>query len=363
MLLWILSDLHVELTRGWDPPTDDARLQFDVMFVAGDLIPRAERGVRWLLERVQDRPVVYVMGNHEAYGTDIQRTLEKAKAAAAGANVHVLENETVRIGDVTFAGATLWTDFALNGDAYRAMMVAADRMNDYKKVRIAAYRRRFLPHHGLTRHLKSRAFLEAEMRKPRSGKLVVVSHHAPHPSAARTLPDPPTPDEILSAAYRSDLTALMRPTSDDGPGAPNPVDLWINGHTHESEDTVIGATRIVSNAKGYGPWPPQQRGWDNPHLTWTWPRWIPLDESARGFSRFEWLERELKKSKFSTLLVWGREDEVFDHNTFATRFKELLPHAEGRELVTGRHFLQEDSGAEIAERINRFLDRIDGRQS
>jgi pimeloyl-ACP methyl ester carboxylesterase len=68
-------------------------------------------------------------------------------------------------------------------------------------------------------------------------------------------------------------------------------------------------------------------------LTWTWPRWIPLDESARGFARFEWLERELRKSKFPTLLVWGREDEVFDHKTFATRFKKLLPHAEGPELV------------------------------
>jgi pimeloyl-ACP methyl ester carboxylesterase len=98
-------------------------------------------------------------------------------------------------------------------------------------------------------------------------------------------------------------------------------------------------------------------------LTWAWPRWIPLDESARGFARFEWLERELKKSTFPTLLVWGREDEVFDHATFATRFKELIPHAEGPELVTGRHFLQEDSGEEIAGRINRFLDRIDGRQS
>jgi haloalkane dehalogenase len=94
-------------------------------------------------------------------------------------------------------------------------------------------------------------------------------------------------------------------------------------------------------------------------LTWTWPRWIPLDEGARGFARFKWLERELKKSNFPTLLVWSKEDEVFDHKTFATRFKELLPHAEGPELVTGRHFLQEDSGAEIAEKINHFLARID----
>jgi haloalkane dehalogenase len=97
-------------------------------------------------------------------------------------------------------------------------------------------------------------------------------------------------------------------------------------------------------------------------LTWTWPRWIPLDHTARAMQRFEWLERELKKSKFPTLLVWGREDEVFDYKTFATRFKELLPRAEGPELVTGRHFLQEDSGAEIAAKINRFLDRLNGKQ-
>ena len=91
-----------------------------------------------------------------------------------------------------------------------------------------------------------------------------------------------------------------------------------------------------------------------------------LDSARReraGLRALEWLERELKKSKLPTLLAWGREDEVFDHKTLATRFKELLPHAEGPELVTGRHFLQEDSGAEIAQKINRFLDRIDGRQS
>jgi pimeloyl-ACP methyl ester carboxylesterase len=35
-------------------------------------------------------------------------------------------------------------------------------------------------------------------------------------------------------------------------------------------------------------------------LTWTWPRWIPLDETVRGLQRFEWLERELAKSKFPT---------------------------------------------------------------
>ncbi|MBL8533807.1 MAG: alpha/beta fold hydrolase [Betaproteobacteria bacterium] len=93
-------------------------------------------------------------------------------------------------------------------------------------------------------------------------------------------------------------------------------------------------------------------------LTWAWPRWIPLDETARGHARFQWLERELSQSRWPAMIVWGREDDVFDHGTFATRFKKMLPHAEGPHLVTGRHFLQEDSGPEIAALIVSFLDRV-----
>jgi haloalkane dehalogenase len=94
-------------------------------------------------------------------------------------------------------------------------------------------------------------------------------------------------------------------------------------------------------------------------LTWVWPRWIPLDEGARAFERFRWLEHELSSSKLPALIIWGREDAVFDAVTFASRFKLLLPHAEGPHLVTGRHFLQEDSAPEIARLIGSFLDRLD----
>ena len=71
-------------------------------------------------------------------------------------------------------------------------------------------------------------------------------------------------------------------------------------------------------------------------LTWVWPRWIPLDDKARAYERFAWLERELKTCALPALLIWGREDEVFDHATFGARFKSLLPHAEGPHLVTLR---------------------------
>jgi pimeloyl-ACP methyl ester carboxylesterase len=95
-------------------------------------------------------------------------------------------------------------------------------------------------------------------------------------------------------------------------------------------------------------------------LTWTWPRWIPLDTTARALEQFRWIENELARCRLPALIVWGREDDVFDHAAFAGRFKQALPHAEGPHLVTGRHFLQEDSGPEIAALIADFLARNPG---
>ena len=91
-------------------------------------------------------------------------------------------------------------------------------------------------------------FIARELRKP--GRHVVVSHHRPHPDAARRGFE----RDISSAAYTSDLSALI------AEGAP---ELWVYGHTHESRDFTVGATRIITNAKGYGPWPPAEKTWDN----------------------------------------------------------------------------------------------------
>jgi hypothetical protein len=52
---------------------------------------------------------------------------------------------------------------------------------------------------------------------------------------------------------------------------------------------------------------------------------------------------------------------VFDAAT-SSRFKQMMPHAEGSQMVTGRRFLQEDSGAEIAWLIGNFLDRLDNKE-
>ena len=63
MRLWILSDLHIEQSV-WELPSSPP--DFDVLIAAGDIHDPASDGVRWLAERV-DKPIVYVMGNHEWY--------------------------------------------------------------------------------------------------------------------------------------------------------------------------------------------------------------------------------------------------------------------------------------------------------
>ena len=222
-----------------------------MLVVAGDLIPRMTRGVKWLLERVPDRPVLYIAGNHEPYGEDIALDLDKARAAAAGSNVHVLNDQTFSYGGFFFHGCTLWTDFDLFKNCDRAMAVAAETMNDYRKIRTSRYELRLRPTHTAVRHMHSRDFLARELRQP--GRHVVISHHGPLPSTLRR----GTENDIISAAYASDLSALI---------AEGKPELWIYGHTHETKDFFEGSTRVITNGKGYGPWLPRDKTSDNPRF-------------------------------------------------------------------------------------------------
>jgi len=251
--LWVLSDLHIELTRQWDLPAAHQRPGFDVAIVAGDLTPRMEKGVAWLAARFEDRPVIYISGNHEGYRADIDRTIEKARVAARGTNVIVLERESVVLSGIRFLAGTLWTDFGLFGNEEVAMRTAREIMNDYRLIRVDHYARRLHPRDTLARHRATRAFIERELAQPFAGPSVVITHHAPYRGGLK----PQDQGEVVSSAYASDLSELI---------TKHQPDVWIYGHTHRSDDTRIGRTRIVSNAKGYGPWPGRCRTWDNPRF-------------------------------------------------------------------------------------------------
>jgi predicted phosphodiesterase len=250
MKIHFLSDLHIEfgkMRKDYQPPAEA-----DVVVLAGD-IGVGLQGIDWAIKTFEV-PAVYVPGNHEYYGQRPMQSFLREAREKAGASEHLyfLENESVWIDGVCFAGATLWTDFAAvpGLPAEYAMNQAQQRMTDYQAITIETrqatqvYRSRkrqprFTPRMALARHQESRDFLEREFRELLPGeKLVVVTHHAPSPQSLlyREAIAP------VDAAYVSNLESLV---------ANSGADLWIHGHLHSANDYVIGNTRVVSNCRGY----------------------------------------------------------------------------------------------------------------
>jgi haloalkane dehalogenase len=103
---------------------------------------------------------------------------------------------------------------------------------------------------------------------------------------------------------------------------------------------------------------------DERALSWIWPRSIPLGRPSDITSeRFGWLEERVRALRLPATVIWGREDDVFAPELFAARWHDIWSHAEGTHLVTGRHFVQEDSGARIGQLLAEFANRNVGRGS
>lgn len=243
MKLQLYSDLHLEFAP-FDPPQIDG----DVVILAGDIGVGAD-GVRWAGQTFPDRPVIYVVGNHEFYHGDFQSTWAALRKQCP-AHVHLLERQAVEIGGVRFLGCALWTDYALFGRdrLADALACANASLNDHRIISMQPppFGRVFQAEDALALHLASRDWLQGQFAQPRAGKTVVITHHAPHFGSVAAQYQ----DDLLSAAFASDLTALM------GPAA-----LWVHGHTHTSFDYVVQGTRVLSNPRGY---PLRRGGFENP---------------------------------------------------------------------------------------------------
>lgn len=237
MRLHVLSDLHLEFAPFVPPP-----VAADVLILAGDTHP-GHRGLEWVLKTFPNRPVIYLLGNHEFYRESFATLTRELKAMAAGTAVHVLENDLVTLGDTTFLGATLWTDFCLSGDPIVPQVVAQLGVSDYHVVRHPGRRGLLHPEDTRQSHLETVRWLRAQCRACRGRKLVIVTHHAP---SSRSL-GPRYVEDLLHPAYASNLEWLLEESG---------AALWVHGHIHHGNDYTVGGTRVLSNPRGYPGEPP-----------------------------------------------------------------------------------------------------------
>jgi Icc-related predicted phosphoesterase len=232
MKLQIFSDLHVEFEQ-FIPPATDA----DVIVLAGD-IHVGIKGLNWARENFADKPVIYVLGNHEYYNQAYPRHVEKLKLLAKHTNIRILENDIFIINDIVILGCTLWTDFELFGNGKIAGSYATQTMNDYNKIRVSPNYRKLRSLDTAAIHRKSLRWMKGELENYPDRKMIVVTHHAP---SQRSLPEFDK-NNIISAAYASHLDDLIARTN---------VELWVHGHIHQQQDYQIGNTRVVCNPRGY----------------------------------------------------------------------------------------------------------------
>ncbi len=245
MKVKVVSDLHLECCEHGHGVPDLG--EGEVLILGGDILCARHFKKNGLLNRIYSDFlkkcaqnfdwVLYIAGNHEAYGYNYEGTWDVLKENLPH-GVHLMEDSVVKISDWVFIGSTFWTDFR-NENALE-MMEAAQCMNDYKVIRITPKYRKMNPNDTLSFHKKSKQFLLDQLELFKNQKIWVLTHHAP---SYQSVHEKFKRNGIANGAFVSDLDDLI---------LKNPqIKYWSHGHTHESFDYKIGECRIVCNPRGY----------------------------------------------------------------------------------------------------------------
>src|SRR5260370_22372536 len=106
--------------------------------------------------------------------------MKERQGLAGGTNIHLLESESLCLADVVFLGATLWTDFALNGNRVVSEVVAQTGMNDYRRIRTLPPYSRLQPSDTRRIHMESRRWLGEHVIRPNISKVLTFPPPTPN---------------------------------------------------------------------------------------------------------------------------------------------------------------------------------------
>lgn len=247
MRILVVSDLHLEFPHSrYEPPIAG----YDVVVLAGDIHGSVAAAVSWADKLFPAGiPIIYVPGNHEYYGRVIGEY--GLSMHLASSRVHILDHGSVVIKDHVFIGATLWTDFRLDCPTTKASRcapmlpcgcrmnetIASQNVNDFRLIADrSATRGRFDTEAAAKRFALDKKFIEDKLNSHNEQRCIVVTHHLP---SAKSISAKHT-NSPVNCAFASDIDDLVARAN-----------MWIHGHTHDSQEYRIGGCRVVCNPAGY----------------------------------------------------------------------------------------------------------------
>jgi len=223
--LQIVSDLHFEFhpDGGQGLVSSMSFQDCDALVVAGVLCDAKSIASSFeLLCRACPKPILYVPGNHEYYGSSFSEVDELlASAEQTHSQLSVLNNKSVAVAGHRILGTTLWFPDQPDNAKYEGILNDFRMIRGFKKEVYAA-------------NAKAHQFLEDELLKDD----VVITHHLPSL-------------ESVSERFRGGrLNRFFVSPLDELILERQPA-LWVHGHTHGSKDYPLGHTRVVCNPFGY----------------------------------------------------------------------------------------------------------------
>lgn len=227
MKISLISDCHFEFYE--DTSLYRNNHNSDVLVIAGDLAV-GHNAVWSALQRFSKtyKHVIFIAGNHEYYDkkSSVAAFDDYISRFTRNTNIKFLNPGSVTIGDVSFIGGTLWTNF--RNDPI-ARMACASRIADFR------YFSTDLAVKKHTEHFKY--FQEAYSKLP--GKKVIVSHFLPAIECISLRWRGP---DVINYYFANDHAEWIADLKDT---------TWLFGHTHDNVDIMIGDTRLIANPYGY----------------------------------------------------------------------------------------------------------------
>lgn len=237
MKIAVQSDLHIE---GYRLPAGFCEEQdYDVLVLAGDIVSaNTISRLSDIKEAVQDKPVIYIPGNHEYYRGDI-RSVDLSLADECNKHGFIFaKNKVIRVQGTYFICAVGWSDLESFPEFTMVeKMQDINMINDFRVIREHTVEKMV----ELAKADKRFIINSLEMIKevdPRS-KRVIVTHFAPTDAHGNERFEASPISSYFSNAWE-EIMYEYEP------------DLWIYGHTHGSVETPVYRTRVICNQRGYG---------------------------------------------------------------------------------------------------------------